>query len=307
MTDAYLRSLQGSNGMPSRVDDASKTWHRLSPKLGVTYAFDEQNTWYAQYAEGFRTPTAKSLYGRFENIGDGYVVEPNPGLRPETSKGLETGLRGHYGAGEFSVAAFYNRYRDFIDENGVQSANLETTFQANNIKRATIKGAEFKGRLNLDHFGAVDGLYSLASVAYQHGRNDDTGQPLNSVAPLTGVMGLGYEQARRGVQLSWTLVKRKNRVDDTQFYAPDGRSTGFRTAGYGVLDLTGFYKLTNDLTLNAGLYNLTDKKYRQWEDVRKYASVGSNGQSEAAVTQPANLDRLTAPGRNVAINLVWDI
>lgn len=307
MTDAYLRSLQGGNGMPSRVDDASKTWHRLSPKLGVTYALDEQNTWYAQYAEGFRTPTAKSLYGRFENVGDGYVVEPNPGLRPETSKGLETGVRGHYDAGEFSVAAFYNRYRDFIDENGVQSANLKTTFQANNIKRATLQGAELKGRLNLDRFGGFDGLYSLASVAYQHGRNDDTGQPLNSVAPLTGVLGLGYEQARHGAQLSWTLVKRKSGVDDTQFYAPDGRSTGFRTAGYGVLDLTGFYKLTDDLTLNAGLYNLGNKRYRQWEDVRKYASVGSNGQSEAAVTQPANLDRLTAPGRNVALNLVWDI
>lgn len=307
MTEAYLRALQGDNEMPSRVDDASKTWHRLSPRLGVTYAFDEQNTWYAQYAEGFRTPTAKSLYGRFENIGDGYVVEPNPGLRPETSKGLETGVRGHYDAGEFSVAAFYNRYRDFIDENGVQSANLETTFQANNIKRATIQGAELKGRLNLDRFGGVDGLYSLASVAYQHGRNDDTGQPLNSVAPLTGVLGLGYEQARHGAQLSWTLVQRKQRVDDTQFYAPDGSRKGFRTAGYGVLDLTGFYKLTNDLTLNAGVYNLANKQYRQWEDVRKYATVGSNGQSEAAVTQPANLDRLTAPGRNVALNLVWDI
>jgi len=25
------------------------------------------------------------------------------------------------------------------------------------------------------------------------------------------------------------------------------------------------------------------------------------------VTQPANLDRLTQPGRNFAINLIWDI
>jgi len=25
------------------------------------------------------------------------------------------------------------------------------------------------------------------------------------------------------------------------------------------------------------------------------------------VTQPANLDRLTMPGRNFAINVVWDI
>ena len=74
-----------------------------------------------------------------------------------------------------------------------------------------------------------------------------------------------------------------------------------------MLDLSGFYKITDDVTVNAGLYNLTDKKYWQWDDVRSYATVGQNGQSEAAVTQPANLDRLTAPGRNFAINLIWDI
>ena len=308
MTDEYLRGLQGSSVGPAvRVDDAEKTWHRVSPKFGVTYAFNDNYTWYGQYAEGFRTPTAKALYGRFENAAQGYAVEPNPGLEPEKSKSYETGLRGNFDAGSFDVAVFYNKYRDFINEDAVQSANLENTFQANNIKHATIKGAEVKGRLNLDRFGAPEGLYSIGSIAYAYGRNDDDGQPLNSVNPLTGVFGLGYEQVDYGTQLSWTLVKRKNRVDDTRFFAPDGTSSRFRTPGYGVLDLTGFYKITDDITVNGGLYNLTDKKYWQWDDVRKYASVGADGQSEAAVTQPANLDRLTAPGRNFAINLIWDI
>ncbi|CAI3795696.1 putative hemoglobin and hemoglobin-haptoglobin-binding protein 2 [Pseudomonas sp. MM221] len=69
-----------------------------------------------------------------------------------------------------------------------------------------------------------------------------------------------------------------------------------------MLDLTGFYKVTDDVTINAGLYNLTDKKYWQWDSVRSY-----DGQGEAAVTQPANIDRLTMPGRNFGINVVWDI
>jgi hemoglobin/transferrin/lactoferrin receptor protein len=66
--------------------------------------------------------------------------------------------------------------------------------------------------------------------------------------------------------------------------------------------VSGYYKITDDLTLNAGLYNLTDKKYWSWDDVRGYDSTG-----EAAATAPANLDRLTEPGRNFAVNLVWDI
>ena len=300
MTDEFLRGLQSGTLEVTSVDDSAKKWHRVSPKLGVTYAFDEHFTGYGQYAEGFRTPTAKSMYGRFQNLDEGYRVEGNPGLEPEKSKSYETGLRGNFEAGNFDVAVFYNKYRDFIDEDAVQSANLEQTFRASNIKHATIKGAEFKGRLDLDHFGAPQGLYSQGSIAYAHGRNDDSGQPLNTVNPLTAVVGLGYEHY--GGLLSWTLVKRKDRVDDTTFFAPDGASSQFRTPGYGVLDLSGYFKVTDDLTVNAGLYNLTDKKYWQWDSVRGY-----DGQGEAAVTQPANLDRLTMPGRNVAVNVVWDI
>lgn len=301
-TEEFLRGIQGSGTAPSSLDDSDKKWHRVSPKFGLTYAFNDNYTWYGQYAEGFRTPTAKSMYGRFDNPTLGYSVQGNPGLEPEKSKSYETGLRGNFDAGNFDVAVFYNKYRDFIDEDAVQSANLETTFQANNIKHATIKGAEIKGRLNLDHFGAPQGLYTQGSIAYAYGRNDDNGQPLNSVNPLTGVFGLGYEQPNYGGLLSWTLVKRKTRVDDTTFFAPDGQSSQFRTPGYGVLDLSGFYKVTDDVTVNAGLYNLTDKKYWQWDSVRGY-----DGQGEAGVTQPANLDRLTMPGRNFAINVVWDI
>lgn len=301
-TEEFLRGIQGSGTAPNSLDDSDKKWHRVSPKFGLTYAFNDHYTWYGQYAEGFRTPTAKSMYGRFENPTLGYSVQGNPGLEPEKSKSYETGLRGNFDAGNFDVAVFYNKYRDFIDEDAVQSANLETTFQANNIKHATIKGAEIKGRLNLDHFGAPQGLYTQGSIAYAYGRNDDNGQPLNSVNPLTGVFGLGYEQPNYGGLLSWTLVKRKTRVDDTTFFAPDGQSSQFRTPGYGVLDLSGFYKVTDDVTVNAGLYNLTDKNYWQWDSVRGY-----DGQGEAGVTQPANLDRLTMPGRNFAVNVVWDI
>ncbi|AIR89658.1 TonB-dependent receptor [Pseudomonas cremoricolorata] len=303
ITDEFLRGLQGSAGAPpTSIDASEKRWHRVSPKLGVTYAFDEHYTGYGQYAEGFRTPTAKSMYGRFDNPLEGYRVEGNPNLEPEKSKSFEVGLRGNFDAGQFDVAVFYNTYRDFINEDAVQSASLGDTYQANNIRRATIKGSEIKGRIDLGHFGASEGLYAQGSLAYLHGRNDDTGQPLNSVNPLTTVWGLGYEQPHYGGLLSWTLVKRKNRVDDTNFFAPDGTSSRFRTPGYGVLDLSGFYKLTDDLTVNAGLYNLTDKKYWQWDSVRAYDGLG-----EAGVTQPANLDRLTLPGRNFAINVVWDI
>ncbi|MEN2394828.1 TonB-dependent receptor [Pseudomonas halotolerans] len=300
LTEAFLNTVNPTGG--GEVSDKNKTWHRVSPKFGLTYALTDQYTWYGQYAEGFRTPTAKALYGRFDNPDAGYSVAPNPDLEPEKSKSYETGLRGRFDAGSFDVAVFYNKYRDFINEDAVTPGADELTFQSNNIKHATIKGAEVKGRLNLDLFGAPQGLYTQASVAYAYGRNNDTGEPINSVNPLTGLFGLGYEQDRFGTLLNWTLVKKKDRVDDSNFNSPDGVSGQFKTPGFGILDLTGFYKVTDDITVSGGLYNLTDKKYWLWDDVRGYDSVG-----EAAVLSPANLDRLTQPGRNFAVNLIWDI
>ncbi|VVN98888.1 TonB-dependent receptor [Pseudomonas fluorescens] len=300
ITEEFLNTVAADGR--GTVSDENKTWHKVSPKFGLTYALTDQYTWYGQYAEGFRTPTAKALYGRFENTADGYIVAPNPDLEPEKSKTYETGLRGNFESGSFDVAVFYNKYRDFINEDAITPGDNELTFQSHNIKHATIKGAEIKGRLNLDAFGAPQGLYTQGSVAYAYGRNDDTGQPLNSINPLTGVFGLGYDQDNYGGLLSWTLVKNKDRVDDSNFKSPDGVSSQFKSPGFGVLDLTGFYKVTDDVTVSAGLYNLTDKKYWLWDDVRGYDGVG-----EAAVINPANLDRLTQPGRNFAVNLVWDI
>ncbi|ORC59757.1 TonB-dependent receptor [Pseudomonas floridensis] len=300
ITQQFLNSVSLTDA--SQASDENKTWHRVSPKLGVTYALTDAYTWYGQYAEGFRTPSAKALYGRFENPNAGYVVEPNPDLEPEKSKSYETGLRGRFESGSFDIAVFYNKYRDFINEDAITPGYSELTFQSSNIRHATIKGAEFKGRLNLDSFGAPQGLYSQASVAYAHSRNNDTGEPLNSVNPLTGVLGLGYEQDQIGSLLSWTLVKRKSGVDESNFHSPDGTSSQFKTPGFGIVDLTGYYKVTHDVTVNAGLYNLTDRKYWLWDDVRGYDGVG-----EAGVTAPANLDRLTQPGRNFSVNVVWDI
>lgn len=47
--------------------------------------------------------------------------------------------------------------------------------------------------------------------------------------------------------------------------------------------------------MNAGLYNLGDKQYWQWGDVR---SISEDSTS---------LGRYTQPGRYAAVNLVWEI
>lgn len=287
VTQRYLNS-GATNDDPQRYRDSA-----LSPKLAVSYALDDAHSIYAQYAAGFRAPQAVDIFGEFENPGQ-YRTVANLNLKPETSDSYETGLRGEYAQGSFGIALFYNRYDDFIEQQRRPSSIPGFPFgefQSVNIDSVTIYGAEARGELYLDQWGLPLGTHSRASVAWARGKDDSSGQPINSIDPLKGVFGLGYDEpnGRFGTELVLTLAAAKTRVDES---ATSGNA--FRTPGYGVVDLLGYWQLSDALEVNAGLYNLTDKRYWNWTDVRTLADA------------TPGLGRFTQPGRHAAVNLVWE-
>ena len=288
VTQEYLNSQPVNNNPSDYNDDA------ISPKFGATYQLDDAHSVYGQYAAGFRAPNAVDIFGEFINFARGYQTIANPDLKAETSDSYELGLRGNYSAGSVALALFYNRYDDFIEQ--VTLANDPTgngrmTFQYQNLDRVTIRGAEAKGELFLNSVGLPNGTHLRGSIAYARGKDEASGQPINSVDPLKAVFGLGYDapSGQFGGELAWTLVAAKERVDQTQ------TANQYEPSGYGLLDLTGYWQATEQLSVNAGLYNLGDKQYWQWGDVR---SISEDSTS---------LGRYTQPGRYAAVNLVWEI
>ncbi|NQD91285.1 TonB-dependent hemoglobin/transferrin/lactoferrin family receptor [Pseudomonas sp. CrR25] len=288
VTPEYLNS-QPVNASPSNYSDQA-----LSPKLGITYQIDDAHSVYGQYAAGFRAPNAVDIFGEFINFARGYQSIANPDLKAETSDSYELGLRGQYASGSFGLALFYNRYDDFIEQ--VTLANDPTgngrmTFQHRNLDRVTIRGAEARGELFLSSLGLPAGTRLRGAAAYARGKDEASGQPLNSIDPMKAVFGLGYDapNGQFGGELAWTLVAAKDRVDETQL------ANQFEPAGYGILDLTGYWQVSEQLAVNAGLFNLGDKQYWQWGDVR---SLNENS---------PGLGRYTQPGRYAAVNLVWEI
>lgn len=282
------------NGNPVERDPATFNDSAWSPKLGLTYRLDDAHSLYGQYAAGFRAPQAVNIFGEFVNLNSGYQTIANTSLKPETSDSYEIGLRGKYQAGSFGVALFYNRYEDFIEQVTLANdptGNNRLTFQYQNLDRVSIRGAEARGELFLDQFGLPAGTRLRGAIAYARGKDESSGQPLNSIDPLKAVLGLGYAapSGTYGGELAWTLVAAKQRIDETQ------TANQFQPAGYGTLDLNGWWQLTEQVALNAGLFNLTDKQYWQWGDVRGLSA--SN----------LGLDRYTQPGRYAAINMVWEI
>lgn len=291
--------------------DYSKT--HASPKLGVLWHFNGTLSAYASYAQGFRPPLYSEIAGAWnEQPFPGFNIAflPNEKLKAETSRGLELGLRGKGEAGWFNVAAYYNRYRDFI-WSGYQlkasqvpdwvqvNPGMNLFYQAVNARKAYIKGAEASGALRLGYFNeALRGWSVRGSAAVASGRLIEPGasgySPLNTVDPAKLVLGIAYDANQWGAELIGTGVRRHSRL---------GNANAFRPGGYATLDLYAHYAPIARLELYAGITNLADRKYWDWGSLNSGALgnlVTGNGINDAgAGGVPA--DRLTMPGRAFSV------
>ena len=82
----------------------------------------------------------------FVNLGYRYATVPNPELSAENSKGLEFGLRASFPNAFLRVAAYRNRYTNFIESAFAGTRGSISLFQNRNIGEVTVRGAEFNAR-----------------------------------------------------------------------------------------------------------------------------------------------------------------
>ncbi|HAZ47159.1 MAG TPA: TonB-dependent hemoglobin/transferrin/lactoferrin family receptor [Cyanobacteria bacterium UBA11369] len=241
----------------------------ISPRVGLVYKITPEFTAFAQYARGFRAPTAEDINPGFTNPGI-YQVIANPDLKAESSNGFELGLRGNFGGGNFSVSGFYNNYQNFIDTFGriIPTPGLAVgTFQTVNRGSVRIYGVEGKGELR---FGS--GFSLLASTSYAVGDDLDSDEALGSIDPFRAVVGLRYRAPLNnwGVDLSTTYagVPRLPRTTDLPNpFVPDS---------YFTVDLTSYYNITPNVSINFGVFNIFNEKYWRRGDVRGLSENNSN-------------------------------
>ena len=282
--DIYLAGNPGSP-LPEDYEDSQAT-----AKIGVLYNLTDTISTYARFSQGFRAPPYDDVNVGFTNFLGGYKTIANPNLESERSDGLEIGARVVSSAMNARVAYFRNTYENFIESFAVAPGFLESrgidpadgmlTFQSINRPSVEIDGVEIGGGLDLPL-----GLSARFAMAYARGEDRDTGAPLNSVDPLSSVLGIGFgaPEDRWGVEVVWTLVSGKD-VADIDESAPR-----LASAGYGIVDVLAHLNIGQRIRLNAGLFNMTDKTYIRWADT---AGIGNDA--------PA---RFTQPGFNAGLTL----
>ncbi|MGY0620335.1 TonB-dependent hemoglobin/transferrin/lactoferrin family receptor [Lysobacter sp. A378] len=268
-----------------RVSGLTET--NLSPKLGAVWHFSTDWSLFGGYSRGFRSPPYNDVNIGFTNLMFGYTAIANPDLKPETSDGIELGLRFAGEAVHASLAGYDSRYDDFIESYrliGFDDAGL-MVFQSQNVADARIRGLELKAGVEL---GALaDGLqgWSLrGAAAYARGDNRSEDVPLDSVDPLSATLGLAWDRHDRGVELAGRFVGRKDHLSDPALYGQ---------GGYGVFDLLAHWRFAPGAKVNVGVFNLTDRKYWQSGDVPAVAATSRT------------LDRYTSPGRNLSVSVAF--
>jgi hemoglobin/transferrin/lactoferrin receptor protein len=270
---------------------------RVTPRFGVVAWPTDHLGAFFNYAQGFKAPAPSQVNQAFTNSNQFYTSIPNPALRPETSETFEVGVRFRgidaLGASwRASATAFTGDYEDFIEQVQVSGPPFGTgspgnlsVFQVINLGEVTISGYESRIDANWSNGW---GLTAAASYAEGEQREAGVAAPLESIDPWRVVAGLSWDDPnnRFGGQAIVTYSSQKEGDETTQSFRPDA---------FTILDLTGYWNITDAATLRVGVFNVTDETYWWWSDVRDFGLTP---------TSPSRL-AFTQPGRNVSASISY--
>ncbi|MCK6407206.1 MAG: TonB-dependent hemoglobin/transferrin/lactoferrin family receptor [Rhodocyclaceae bacterium] len=238
-------------------------FRNFSPKLGAIWRIGNGYAIAGQYAYGFRAPPYDDVNIGFANAAAGYTAVANPGLREETSRGLELSLRHSDDAGNWSVTAFDNRYTDFIERVQLDcpgdpacSPTYPLTYQSQNLPAVRIYGLEARFYREF-----LPGWIARGGLAYAHGRNLESDEPIYSVNPASGTLGLIHRRGQFRYEVSTTFAAGKKAEDAA------GSNRQFLPDGYAVVDLRATWNFARNSLLAIGVNNVFDRLYYQWADV----------------------------------------
>lgn len=272
---------------PQRLTSLSTD--ELTLRLGASWRIQRRLSVYAQFAEGFRAPPAEDINLFLDIPQFNLQALPNPDLRPEHSDNFEAGLRWFGPSTSIEAAFYYSDFDDFIESRvalGPDPSSGILLFQSRNLAKASIYGFETSFNQSLGALAESLQPFTLqAGVHWARGDNDVNDQPLNTVNPWNLVLALTWTpRADFSADLRLRHVARQNRTDfsDSEFFVPSATT---------IVDLTAQWRPRDWMQWQLGLFNLTDKRYWRFPDVRRFAPGDPN------------LDVLSQPGLHASLAL----
>jgi outer membrane receptor for ferrienterochelin and colicins len=216
---------------------------RFTPDLSVLYKwanFDLR----ANIARGFRPPTFKELYFKFDHFGWFYIVG-NPDLKAETS--VFGSVSGEYHSGPHSLSMNFseNRVRDMILEQPV-----DNSYVYQNVSKATVRTLVVSGRTAIGTIADIWGDVTL--VDGKDLEQDNT--TLMGVYPWSSRLNVNLKFKMLKSDFSWLLSGRA--YSETTKLSFNNLQT-IKSPAYQMYR-TALTLSKSNLTVSGGVDNLLD-------------------------------------------------
>lgn len=250
-----------------RYDENEHYGEEIIPRLYGVYRFTDEWVFKGGVSGGYKAPSLKQADSSIvENAGRGRSYDMgNSDLKPESSINYEMGLMWDADSGIRSgVTVFYTKFEDKIDKrlfctspasapactvNGI--APRQTINQYINQDAAELSGVEafFNTPLGETVDLKTNYTFSDSEITESDTSPEDIGKPFNNLPKHMLNVGLDW-RTTESLNL-WTKARYKSEtVSDEDLQ---------KRPAYTLVDLGGLYRVSKNMDVYAGLYNVFNK------------------------------------------------
>lgn len=201
--------------------DASdrRTFRRVSPKLGITWAARPGAAVYGNLSTGFEAPTLGEV-----RLPAGF----NDEVRPQTALSAEVGLRGEAGRLSYDIAV----YRMVVDDE-ILPETIDNVTVFRNVAKAGHTGLEMALRLRARRWLTLDGTYAYARFTLDE-FGAFSGNRLPGIPPHVGTLRATLTSARGWESFLSLVAASSTFVDDANSERADAYNVISGGIGYRI-------------------------------------------------------------------------
>lgn len=236
----FEKTTDDINSEPASVD----VDHELTPYAGIVYDLNQNLSAYVSYTEIFLPQSERDMSGKL--------------LDPIIGESYETGLKGEFFNGRLnaSAAVFKIKQNGLGESTGIQVPGGRPGEFAYEAKDVTSNGFE------LEVTGELAPGWNLMAGYTQFDVEDANGDAANTRYP-TKLLRTFTTYRLPGAFNKLTVGGGVNWQESIYTYAlnPAGNSEKVEQEAYALVNLMARYEVTDNLTAQLNVDNLTDKKY----------------------------------------------
>tara|TARA_R100000541_G_scaffold1201_17_gene5596 strand:+ start:26217 stop:28115 length:1899 start_codon:yes stop_codon:yes gene_type:complete len=234
-----------------RLDDHDSFGSEFSPRAYGVYNLTDN--WVIKGGVG-RSFKAPSIYQSDETYGvlacrGMCTLVGNPNLKPETATSYEIGTLYQNERVEAGIMLFNNDIDDMIITDTWRVGYRPAVMTYSNVSKARVQGYELQGRYNLS-----DTMGLRANYTYSDAEDRDTDEQLRNSPQHVANIGFDWQaMPDLGLNLDYQYT-------GSQLLYVSAAQPNVESGAFHQLNLGARYQATRELSLKAGMNNLTNEK-----------------------------------------------